>query len=620
MEQLNHSYSDKNVITLEWYKHIRMRPGMYVGRLGDGSSADDGIYILLKEVIDNSIDEYHQGFGRSIEVEIQENQVRVRDFGRGIPLEKTIDCVSKMNTGAKYDSEAFQQSIGMNGVGTKAVNALSSYFKVQSIRNGKTKVAEFSQGILTHDYDITDTTEPNGTIVTFVPDADEDIFGNYSFYLDYVEKMLWNYAFLNKGLTLVCNGNRYLSKNGLLDLLTQNLSAEQAYPIIHLQEGQFELALTHTQKGSSEEYFTFVNGQYTIHGGTHLQALREALVKCARDYFKKDYDAADIRQSVCAAMSIRIQEPQFEGQTKTKLGSNDMKKGGPTVRWYINDMVCRLLDNYLHMHPEVGNIWQQKILEAKKEREEIAGLKKQSKESAKKTSLVNKKLRDCHIHLTDSTPKGEDKRLETMIFITEGDSASGSITKSRNAQLQAVFSLRGKPLNTFGKTKKIVYENDEFNCLQAALNIENGLEGLRYNKIIIATDADDDGMHIRLLMMTFFLQFFPELIRTGHVYILQTPLFRVRNKQEIKYCYSEEEKNVATKELKGKLEVTRFKGLGEISPDEFKHFIGKNIRLDPVVLTNSPIDELLDYYMGNNTPERQSFIIDNLQIEEDIVS
>lgn len=616
------NYSEDNIITLEWQEHIRRRPGMYVGRLGDGSSHDDGIYILLKEVIDNSIDEFNQGCGKIIEITIKENQIVVRDYGRGIPLGKTVDSVSKMNTGGKYDTESFQQSVGMNGVGTKAVNALSSYFRVQSIREGKTKIAEFSKGILTQEFPIADTTEPNGTIITFTPDNDEKIFGEYSFYSEFVEKMLWNYAYLNRGLTLICNGQRYLSKNGLLDLLQQNINTKIAFPIIHLMEGQFELALTQTERGSSEEYYTFVNGQYTIHGGTHQNALREALVKCAREYFKKDYDASDIRQSIHAALSLRIQEPQFEGQTKTKLGSADMKEGGPTVRWYVNDMVCRLLDNYLHMNPEVANIWQQKILEAEKERKEIASLKKKSKEGAKKVSLVNKKLRDCHVHLTDNIKdKENDLRLDTTIFLTEGDSASGSITKSRNADYQAVFSLRGKPLNSYGQTKRIVYENDEFNLLQAALDIEEGLDNLRYNKIVIATDADVDGMHIRLLLLTFFMQFFPELIRNGHVYILQTPLFRVRNKKETRYCYSEEERNQVMNSMSGKLEVTRFKGLGEISPPEFKSFIGKNIRLDPVVLSkNTPIEDILSYYMGKNTADRQNFIIDNLRFEEDLTA
>lgn len=614
-------YNEDNIITLEGLEHIRKRSGMYIGRYGDGSSRDDGIYILLKEVIDNSIDEFNQGFGRSIEISIKDHQVTVRDYGRGIPLGKTIDCVYNLNTGGKFDTKSFQQSVGMNGVGLKAVNALSSYFRVQSIRDGKTKIAEFSCGNLKNDYPISDTQEKNGTIITFIPDNDEDIFGNYTFYFEFIEQMLWNYAFLNKGLTLICNGEKYFSKNGLLDLLAHNVNVNNmAYPIIHLEEGKFEMALTQTQHSSSEDYYTFVNGQYTIHGGTHQNALREALVKCARTYFKKDYDPADIRQSICAALSIRIQEPQFEGQTKTKLGSTDMQKGGPTVRGYVNDMVCKLLDNYLHKNPDIANIWQQKILAAEKERKEILGLKKQSKESAKKGNIVNKNLRDCNIHLTDPVkPKTEDKRLETTIFLTEGNSASGSITQSRNADYQAVFSLRGKPFNSYGQSKLRVYENDELNNLLGALNIENGLENLRYNNIVIATDADVDGMHIRLLLLTFFLYFFPELIRTGHVYILQTPLFRVRNKKETHYCYTEEERNQMLKKMSGKPEVTRFKGLGEISAPEFKHFIGKNIRLDPVVLNNDiSIEELLSYYMGDNSDDRTNFIIENLRNEEDL--
>lgn len=611
---MSSNYTSENIKTLEWNEHIRQRPGMYIGKLGEGSSQDDGIYILIKEVIDNSIDEFMMGFGRSIDIGIKENQVSVRDYGRGIPLDKVIDCVSKMNTGAKYDSDTFQKSIGMNGVGTKAVNALSKYFKIQSIREGKIKTVEFSAGEITKEYSIEDTTELNGTRIIFIPD--EEIFGNYKFYFEYIEQMLWNYVYLNRGLTITFNGQRYFSKNGLFDLLTQNINGSTVYPIIHLEENEFELAMTHMERGSGEEYFTFVNGQNTIHGGTHLQALREAIVKTVRDFYKKDYDPSDIRQAISAAMSIRIQEPIFESQTKTKLGSTDMKKGGPTVRWYINEIVSRLLDNYLHMHPEMATALQNKIIESEKDRKEIAGIKKISKDNAKKTSLVNRKLRDCNVHLTDEK---EEKRFDTVLFISEGDSASGSITKSRNAEVQAVFSLRGKPLNTFNKTKRVVYENEEFNLLQAALNIEDGMEGLRYNKIIIATDADVDGMHIRLLLLTFFLRFFPELIKSGHVYILQTPLFRVRNKKETIYCYSEEERSVAIEKLNGKPEITRFKGLGEISPDEFKHFIGKDIHLDPVVLgKHTLIDELLSYYMGENTMDRQNFIINNLRVEEDI--
>ena len=608
------NYTGENIKTLEWNEHIRQRPGMYIGKLGEGSSQDDGIYVMVKEIIDNSIDEYMMGHGRSIDIHIKENQVSVRDYGRGIPLDKAIDCVARMNTGGKYDSDAFQKSIGMNGVGTKAVNALSKYFKLQTIREGKVKKVEFSKGIITKDYPIESTNELNGTHIVFIPD--DEIFENYKFYSEYIERMLWNYVYLNRGLAITFNGQRYFSKNGLLDLLTQNINGATVYPIIHLQDKDFELALTHMERGSGEEYFTFVNGQNTIHGGTHQQALREAIVKTVRDFYKKEYDPSDIRQSISAALSIRIQDPIFESQTKTKLGSTDMKKGGPTVRWYVIDMVSRLLDDYLHIHSDVAAALQNKIIESEKDRKEIANIKKISKDTAKKVSLVNKKLRDCNIHLTDEK---HERRLETTLFISEGDSASGSITKSRNADLQAVFSLRGKPLNTFNKTKKVVYENEEFSLLQAALNIEEGIDGLRYNNIIIATDADVDGMHIRLLLLTFFLRFFPELIRGGHVYILQTPLFRVRNKKETIYCYSEEERINAIEKLSGKPEITRFKGLGEISPDEFKHFIGKNIRLDPVVLgKNTIIDELLSYYMGENTMERQQFIINNLRIEEDI--
>ncbi|HPX59878.1 MAG TPA: toprim domain-containing protein, partial [Bacteroidales bacterium] len=570
------SYTEDNIKTLEWFEHIRQRPGMYIGKLGEGSSQDDGIYVLIKEVIDNSIDEFMMGVGKTIEITIKENQVSIRDYGRGIPLEKVYDCVSKMNTGGKYDSDAFQKSIGMNGVGLKVVNALSKYFQVTSYREGKEKSIEFAFGQITNDHAIIDTTHLNGTKVTFTPD--NDVFGNYKFYSEYIEKLLWNYAYLNRGLTIVFNGQKFTAKNGLFDLMTNTINDQALYPIVHLLEKDFELAFTHLERSGGEEYYTFVNGQHTIHGGTHQQALREAIVKTVRDFYKKDYDANDIRQSICAAMSIRIQEPMFESQTKTKLGSENMKEGGPTVRSYINNMVSKLLDNYLHMNPETAEILQRKILDSEKERKEIAGIKKISKSAAKKINLVNKKLRDCNYHLNEKSERG----LETTLFITEGDSASGSITKSRNPDTQAVFSLRGKPLNTFSKTKRIVYENEEFNLLQAALNIEDGLEGLRYNNIIIATDADVDGMHIRLLLLTFFLKFFPELIKAGHVYILQTPLFRVRNKKEVVYCYSEEERINALQRLGMKSEITRFKGLGEISPEEFKHFIGKNIRLEPV--------------------------------------
>lgn len=607
------SYTEDNIKTLEWFEHIRQRPGMYIGKLGEGASHDDGIYVLVKEIIDNSVDEFMMGVGKTIEITIKDNQVSIRDYGRGIPLEKVFDCVSKMNTGGKYDSDAFQKSIGMNGVGSKAVNALSSFFQVTSYREGKEKAIDFAFGQVVKDYPITDTTQLNGTKIVFIPD--DEIFGNYKFYSEYIEKSLWNYAYLNRGLTIVFNREKFTSKNGLLDLLNNTVNGQALYPVIHLYENEFELAFTHLERSSGEEYYTFVNGQHTIHGGIHQQALREAVVKTVRDFYKKDYDASDIRQSICAALSIRIQEPMFESQTKTKLGSENMKKGGPTVRWYVNSMVGKLLDNYLHMNPKTAEALQKKILDSEKERKEIASIKKISKSNAKKVSLVNKKLRDCNYHFNEKNERG----LETTLFITEGDSASGSITKSRNADVQAVFSLRGKPLNTFSKTKRIVYENEEFNLLQAALNIEDGLEGLRYNNIIIATDADVDGLHIRLLLLTFFLKFFPELIKAGHIYILQTPLFRVRNKKETIYCYSEEERIAGLKKLGAKSEITRFKGLGEISPDEFKHFIGKNMQLEPVVLNkDTNINSLLSYYMGENTMDRQKFIIENLRIEEDI--
>lgn len=607
-------YTEENIVTLDWYEHIRRRPGMYIGKLGDGNSPDDGIYVLLKEVIDNAIDEFLMGAGKVINIQIHDQQVSVRDFGRGIPLEKVIDCVAKMNTGGKYDSDAFQKSIGMNGVGVKAVNALSQFFQVVSVRDHKEKKVEFERGQIVRDYPISDTDAPDGTSIVFMPD--NTIFENFRFYSEFLEKMLWNYVYLNRGLTILFNGQKFASKNGLYDLLTNSINEDLVYPIVHLQEKEFELSLTHLVKGSGEEYFTFVNGQHTIHGGTHQQALREAVVKTLRDFYKKEYEASDIRQSICAAMSIRIQEPMFESQTKTKLGSENMKPGGPTVRWYINDMVGRLLDNYLHMNPEVADALQKKINESEKERKEIASIKKAAKNSNKKLNLNNRKLRDCHYHLNE---KG-DRGIESSIFITEGDSASGSITKSRNADVQAVFSLRGKPLNTYGKTKRVIYENEEFNLLQAALNVEDGLDGLRYNNIIIATDADDDGMHIRLLMLTFFLNFFPELIKTGHVYILQTPLFRVRNKKETLYCYTEQDRLDAIRKIGAKAEITRFKGLGEISPDEFRHFIGKNIRLTPVVLNaDTNVESLLSYYMGSNTAERQKFIMTHLRVEEDVV-
>ncbi len=609
------NYTEDNIRSLDWKEHIRMRPGMYIGKLGDGSSADDGIYILLKETIDNCIDEFVMGAGKTIEISVQDNKVSVRDYGRGIPLGKVVDVVSKMNTGGKYDTRAFKKSVGLNGVGTKAVNALSSYFKVESNRDGKSKTAEFTQGNLTNEEELQETSRRRGTKVSFIPD--ETIFKNYKFRSEYVEKMLKNYVYLNPGLTIVFNGEKFYSENGLKDLLedTTNTS-DMLYPIIHLRGNDIEVAITHSKTQYSEEYHSFVNGQNTTQGGTHLLAFREAIVKTIRDFYGKSYDASDIRKSIIAAISIKVMEPVFESQTKTKLGSTDMGGNLPTVRTYINDFVGTQLDNYLHKNPETAEKLQRKILQAEKERKELSGIRKLAKERAKKASLHNKKLRDCRVHLDNMK---NDRRLETTLFITEGDSASGSITKSRDVNTQAVFSLRGKPLNSYGMSKKIVYENEEFNLLQAALNIEESLEDLRYNNIVIATDADVDGMHIRLLLITFFLQFFPELIKEGHLYILQTPLFRVRNKKETIYCYSEEEKEAAIEKLKGKPEITRFKGLGEISPDEFKHFIGDDIRLDPVMLDKTmSIDELLQFYMGKNTPNRQDFIINNLKVELDL--
>jgi topoisomerase-4 subunit B len=587
---------------------------MYIGKLGDGSSQDDGIYILLKEVLDNSIDEFVMGAGKIIDLSINGNKVIVRDYGRGIPLGKVIDCVSKINTGGKYDSRAFKKSVGLNGVGTKAVNALSTYFKAQAIRDGKTKVVEFSKGEITEDFEITDSSQRRGTKMVFIPD--ETIFHNYKFVHDYVEKMVWNYVYLNPGLTINFNGQKYFSENGLLDLLSNNINVENAlYPIIHLKGEDIELAMTHVRNQYNESYYSFVNGQHTTQGGTHQQALREAIVRTIRDFYGKNYDASDIRQSFVGAISVKVMEPVFESQTKTKLGSLKIAPDGVTVRSFVNDFVKDQLDNYLHKNPAAAEALQKKILVAERERKELAGIKKLSRERAKKANLHNKKLRDCRVHLNDS--KG-DQRLDTFLFITEGDSASGSITKSRNVNTQAVFSLKGKPLNSYGLTKKVVYENEEFNLLQAALNIEDGLDDLRYNNVVIATDADVDGMHIRLLLITFFMQFFPELIQKGHVYILQTPLFRVRNKKETIYCYSEEEKSKAINKLKGKPEITRFKGLGEISPNEFKYFIGKDIRLDPVHLKHSTsVEDLLEFYMGKNTPRRQKFIVDNLRVEKD---
>ncbi|QAA81156.1 type IIA DNA topoisomerase subunit B [Aequorivita sp. H23M31] len=609
-------YTEDNIRSLDWKEHIRMRPGMYIGKLGDGSSPDDGIYILLKEVIDNCIDEFVMGAGKTIEVRIKEKEVKVRDYGRGIPLGKVVDVVSKMNTGGKYDSRAFKKSVGLNGVGTKAVNALSSFFKVESVRDNQMKAAEFSLGELTHDLQIEDSTKRKGTKVVFIPD--EGIFKNFKYRTEYVVKMLKNYVYLNPGLTIDFNGEKFYSENGLKDLLSETISEEDmAYPIIHLRGEDIEVAITHSKTQYSEEYHSFVNGQNTTQGGTHLAAFREALVKTIREFYNKNYDASDVRKSIVSAISIKVMEPVFESQTKTKLGSTDMGGELPTVRTFINDFLKTQLDNYLHKNPETAEAIHKKIVQAERERKELSGIRKLARDRAKKANLHNKKLRDCRVHLADIK---NERNLESTLFITEGDSASGSITKSRDVNTQAVFSLRGKPLNTYGMSKKIVYENEEFNLLQAALNIEDSMEDLRYNNIVIATDADVDGMHIRLLLITFFLQFFPELIKEGHLYILQTPLFRVRNKRETIYCYSDEERINAIEKLKPKPEITRFKGLGEISPDEFKHFIGNDIRLDPVMLDKSiSIEELLSFYMGKNTPDRQEFIIENLKVELDRV-
>ncbi len=609
------TYNEDSIRSLDWKEHIRLRPGMYIGKLGDGASADDGIYVLLKEVMDNCIDEYAMGFGKSIEIKLEEGRVEVRDYGRGIPLGKVVDVVSKINTGAKYDSKAFQKAVGLNGVGTKAVNALSSYFKVQAFREGKTKWAEFNKGELTQESDMLDTDAKNGTSVIFEPDG--SIFKNYHYIPQFVEAMIWNYCYLNAGLNIYFNKQKYISQNGLLDLLRRKTDEDSLrYPIIHLKGDDIEVALSHGNQ-YGEEYYSFVNGQNTTQGGTHLSGFKEALVRTIREHFGKDYAPEDIRQSVIGAISIRVQEPVFESQTKTKLGSTAIspEPNATTVRTFINDFLKEKLDNYLHMNPAVKDSLKKRIEQSERERKELAGVRKLANERAKKANLHNKKLRDCRFHLDDLK---NEKRFETVMFITEGDSASGSITKARNPEYQAVFSLRGKPLNSYGLTKKIVYENEEFNLLQHALNIENGLEDLRYNKIIIATDADVDGMHIRLLLLTFFLQFFPDLVREGHLYILETPLFRVRNKKETIYCYSDEERQAAIKKLSPKPEITRFKGLGEISPDEFENFIGENIRLEPVILEKeSAIPKILNYYMGKNTPDRQKFIIDNLRIEKD---
>ncbi len=611
-------YNEDNIRSLDWKEHIRMRPGMYIGKLGDGSSPDDGIYILLKEVMDNCIDEFVMGAGKNIEVTIKDKTVTVRDYGRGIPLGKVIDVVSKMNTGGKYDSLAFKKSVGLNGVGTKAVNALSNYFRVESVRDEKQKAAEFSAGNLVLDEEIIETTKRKGTKVTFIPD--EAIFKNYKFRYEYVIKMLKNYCYLNNGLTILFNGEKYYSENGLKDLLEETINVEDLeYPIIHLKGDDIEIALTHSKTQYSEEYHSFVNGQNTTQGGTHLAAYREAIVKTIREYYNKPFEASDVRKSIVTAISIKVMEPVFESQTKTKLGSTDMgsEAGMPSVRTFVNDFVKNKLDNYLHKNPQTADALLRKILQAERERKELSGIRKLATDRAKKANLHNKKLRDCRAHLPDTK---NPRNLESTLFITEGDSASGSITKSRDVNTQAVFSLRGKPLNSYGMSKKIVYENEEFNLLQSALDIEDGLEKLRYNNIVIATDADVDGMHIRLLLITFFLQFFPELIKEGHLYILQTPLFRVRNKKETIYCYSDEERRDAIEKLKPKPEITRFKGLGEISPDEFKNFIGETIRLDPVMMDkNTSVEQLLSFYMGKNTPDRQIFIINNLKVELDTI-
>ncbi len=607
----NSQYTDDSIRSLDWKEHIRLRPGMYIGKLGDGSAQDDGIYVLLKEIIDNSIDEFVMGSGKTIELTVSDHKISVRDYGRGIPLGKVIDCVSKINTGGKYDSKAFQKSVGLNGVGTKAVNALSAFFSVQSYRDGRTKFVEFSKGEIVREEAEKDTTQRNGTAIVFLPD--EYIFRNYRFIPEFVENMIWNYVFLNAGLTIHFNGQKFISEKGLYDLLSRNTDAETIrYPIIHLKGHDIEVALTHGQQ-YGEEYYSFVNGQHTTQGGTHQAAFREAIVKTVREFYKKEFDASDIRASIVGAIAIKVQEPVFESQTKTKLGSQNIGPDGPSVRTFITDFIKKELDNYLHKHTDVADGLLKRILQSERERKDIAGIKKLANDRAKKAALHNRKLRDCKAHFDVN----HDKRYETTLFITEGDSASGSITKSRNVETQAVFSLKGKPLNCYGLTKKIVYENEEFNLLQHALNIEDGIEGLRYNNIVIATDADVDGMHIRLLMMTFFLQFFPDLVKAGHVYILQTPLFRVRNKKETIYCYSEEERMQAIQRLGNKPEITRFKGLGEISPDEFGLFIGKDIRLDPIVLKNESIKSLLAYYMGKNIPERQQFIVQNLRIEKD---
>lgn len=611
---MSQNYTEDNIRSLDWKEHIRLRPGMYIGKLGDGSAADDGIYILIKEVLDNCIDEFVMGNGKRIDITVKDKEVIIRDYGRGIPLGKVVDVVSKINTGAKYDSKAFKKAVGLNGVGTKAVNALSASFTVKSIRDGELKSATFETGNLIDDAKVTKTDQKNGTEVTFIPD--DTMFKNFQYRSSHIERMIWNYCYLNRGLSIYLNGTKYYSEKGLFDLLEANMSNPVLYPIIHLEGEDIEVAITHQEKAYGEEYYSFVNGQHTVQGGTHQAAFREALVKTIRDFYKKDYDAVDIRSSLVAAISVKIMEPVFESQTKTKLGSNEVEAGGKSMRAFVGDFLKEKLDNYLHKNPTTAETLEQKIKQSEKERKELSGIRKLARDRAKKANLHNKKLRDCRKHYTDS----DEKAGESTLFITEGDSASGSITKSRDVNTQAVFSLRGKPLNSFGLSKKIVYENEEFNLIQAALDIEDGIDNLRYNKIVVATDADVDGMHIRLLLLTFFLQFFPDLVKNGHVYILQTPLFRVRNKKETIYCYSETEKQEAINKLGKNPEITRFKGLGEISPDEFKFFIGEDIRLEQVFIgQKASIQDILSFYMGQNTPDRQEFIIKNLRVEKDII-
>lgn len=608
-------YTEDNIRSLDWKEHIRLRPGMYIGKLGDGAAADDGIYILVKEVVDNCIDEFVMGNGKRVDIKVKDGKVTIRDYGRGIPLGKVIDCVSQINTGGKYDSKAFKKSVGLNGVGTKAVNALSSHFMVYSVRDGEKKQASFQRGELLEELPLSKTDEQNGTYVEFIPD--DTIFKKFAFKTAYLDKMMWNYCYLNRGLSIYYNGEKYQSKDGLKDLLENNMDGDPLYPIIHLEGEDIEVAFTHG-KTYGEDYYSFVNGQHTTQGGTHQSAFRESVAKVIRDFYNKNYEASDIRQSIVAAISVKVIEPVFESQTKTKLGSQEIEPGGKSMRTFINDFLKDQLDNYLHKNPETAELIERKIKQSERERKELSGIRKIARERAKKASLHNKKLRDCRIHLTDLK---DERREQTTLFITEGDSASGSITKSRDVNTQAVFSLRGKPLNCYGLTKKIVYENEEFNLIQAALDIEEDMDNLRYNNIVIATDADVDGMHIRMLLLTFFLQFFPDLVKRNHVYVLQTPLFRVRNKKKTIYCYSDEERRVAIDELGKNPEITRFKGLGEISPDEFKHFIGQDIRLDPVLLSkDNSIDSILSYFMGKNTQERQDFIIDNLRVEKDLAA